>query len=270
MRSHFCGLVDERLIGQTVTLCGWADVARNLGGVCFIDLRDHQGIVQIVSEPGDSAHATASEIGYEDCLRVTGTVRARHSINERLASGRVEVVAEHIEVLNTARDLPFHFHENPAEELRLKYRFLDLRRPVMQAMLRTRGALVSALRRYLDARGFQDIETPILTKATPEGARFSRYLSLGGRQADMAKRFVNEKALASTERYMALAREAGMDIVTMATAWSKQHDYVASTIVGVTTEDQVAPILAAADMVLPDDLMKAIYKVSREIMYPMG
>ncbi len=171
MRSHFCGLVDERLIGQTVTLCGWADVARNLGGVCFIDLRDHQGIVQIVSEPGDSAHATASEIGYEDCLRVTGTVRARHSINERLASGRVEVVAEHIEVLNTARDLPFHFHENPAEELRLKYRFLDLRRPVMQAMLRTRGALVSALRRYLDARGFQDIETPILTKATPEGAR---------------------------------------------------------------------------------------------------
>jgi len=106
--------------------------------------------------------------------------------------------------------------------------------------------------------------------ATPEGARFSRYLSLGGRQADMAKRFVNDKALASTERYMALAKEAGMDIVTMATAWSKQHDYVASTIVGVTTEDQVAPILAAADMVLPDDLMKAIYKVSRDIMYPMG
>jgi len=106
--------------------------------------------------------------------------------------------------------------------------------------------------------------------ATPEGARFSRYLALGGRQADMAKRFVNDKALASTERYMALAKEAGMDIVTMATAWSKQHDYVASTIVGVTTEAQVAPILAAADMVLPDDLMKAIFKVSREIMYPMG
>jgi aryl-alcohol dehydrogenase-like predicted oxidoreductase len=106
--------------------------------------------------------------------------------------------------------------------------------------------------------------------ATPDGARFSRYLSIGGRQADMAKRFVNDKALASTERYMALAKDAGMDIVTMATAWSKQHDYVASTIVGVTTEDQVAPILAAADMVLPDDLMKAIYKVSREIMYPMG
>lgn len=106
--------------------------------------------------------------------------------------------------------------------------------------------------------------------ATPEGARFSRYLSLGGRQADMAKRFVNEKSLAATERYLALAAEAGMDLVTMATAWSKQHDYVASTIVGVTTEAQVAPILAAADMVLPDDVMKAIYKISRDIMYPMG
>jgi len=106
--------------------------------------------------------------------------------------------------------------------------------------------------------------------ATPEGARFSRYIQLGGRQATMANRFVNEKALASTERYMALADQAGMDIVTMATAWSKQHDFVASTIVGVTTEEQVPAILAAADLVLPDDLMKAIYKVSREIMYPMG
>ena len=104
----------------------------------------------------------------------------------------------------------------------------------------------------------------------PEGARFSRYLELGGRQADMAKRFVNEKALASTERFMAIAQEAGMDIVTMATAWSKQHDFVASTIVGVSREDQLPPILAAADMVLPADVMKAIHKVTREIMYPMG
>lgn len=104
----------------------------------------------------------------------------------------------------------------------------------------------------------------------PEGARFSRYLEMGGRQSDMAKRFVNDKALASTEKFMAIAQEAGMDIVTLATAWSKQHDYVASTIVGVTTEDQLPPILAAADMTLSDDIMKAIYKVSREIMYPMG
>jgi aryl-alcohol dehydrogenase-like predicted oxidoreductase len=106
--------------------------------------------------------------------------------------------------------------------------------------------------------------------ATPEGARFSAYLKQGGRQAAMAQRFINEKSLASTERYMALAAEAGMDIVTLATAWSKQHDFVASTIVGVTDEDQLAPILAAADIELSDDLMKAVHKISREIMYPMG
>ncbi|MEK6638256.1 MAG: aldo/keto reductase [Pseudomonadota bacterium] len=106
--------------------------------------------------------------------------------------------------------------------------------------------------------------------ATPDGARFSGYLKLGGRQATMALRFVNEKSLASTERYMAIAAEAGMDIVTLATAWSKQHDFVASTIVGVTHEDQLPAILAAADLVLGDDVMKAIHKVSREIMYPMG
>ena len=106
--------------------------------------------------------------------------------------------------------------------------------------------------------------------ATPEGARFSAYIQLGGRQAAQVKRFAGEKALESTARYLGLAKEAGMHPVTLATAWSKQHDFVASTIVGVTHEDQLAPILAAADMELPADLMKAIYKVSREIMYPMG
>lgn len=176
MRTHFCGLVDEALIGQTVTLCGWADVARDLGGVCFIDLRDHEGIVQIVAEPSDAEGnaeviATASKVGYEDCLRVTGVVRARHAVNDRIATGKVEVVALGIEVLNKADPLPFHAHENPGEDIRLRYRYLDLRRPEMQKMMRTRIKLVAALRRYLDARGFQDIETPILTKATPEGAR---------------------------------------------------------------------------------------------------
>ena len=171
MRTHFCGLVDEALIGQTVTLCGWADVARNLGGVCFIDLRDHEGIVQVVAEPDQAVFKTAAEVGYEDCLRITGTVRARHAVNDRLRSGRIEVVAERIEILNKAQPLPFHAHENPGEDIRLKYRYLDLRRPEMQAMMRTRIKLVQSLRRFLDARGFQDIETPILTKATPEGAR---------------------------------------------------------------------------------------------------
>jgi aspartyl-tRNA synthetase len=176
MRTHFCGLVDEALIGQTVTICGWADVARDLGGLCFIDLRDHEGIVQVVAEPSDAAGnaeviAAASKVGYEDCLRITGTVRARHAVNDKIRTGKVEVVAERIEVLNKAEPLPFHAHENAGEETRLKYRYLDLRTPDMQKKMRTRTKLVSALRHYLDARGFQDIETPILTKATPEGAR---------------------------------------------------------------------------------------------------
>ena len=176
MRTHFCGLIDESLIGQTVTLCGWADVARDLGGVCFIDLRDHEGIVQVVAEPSDAEGnadviATAVKVGYEDALRITGVVRARHSVNAKIRTGQVEVVATRIEVLNKAEPLPFHHHENPGEETRLKYRYLDLRHPEMQRRMRTRTKLVSALRHWLDAKGFQDIETPILTKATPEGAR---------------------------------------------------------------------------------------------------
>ena len=176
MRTHFCGLIDEALIGQTVTLCGWADVARDLGGLCFIDLRDHEGIVQVVAEPSQAEGnaqviATAADVGYEDCLRVTGTVRRRESVNPKIPTGQVEVVATAIEVLNKAEPLPFHHHENPGEDIRLKYRYLDLRHPEMQRRMRVRTKLVSALRRWLDARGFQDIETPILTRATPEGAR---------------------------------------------------------------------------------------------------
>ncbi len=177
MRTHFCGLIDETLTGQSVTLCGWTDVARNLGGVCFIDLRDHHGIVQVLVEPGTVGSAAAdlfkvaASLGYEDVLQVEGVVRARHSVNDKLKSGQVEVVATKITILNKAEPLPFHAHENAGEETRLKYRYLDLRRPEMQRMLRTRTRLVAALRQWLDARDFQDIETPILTKATPEGAR---------------------------------------------------------------------------------------------------
>lgn len=172
MRTHFCGLVDETLIGQTVTLAGWTDVARNQGGVCFIDLRDHEGIVQVTVELDNAeVFAVAASLGYEDVLRVEGVVRARHAVNDKLRTGKVEVIATAITVLNKAAPLPFHAHENPGEETRLKYRYLDLRRPEMQRMQRTRIKLVQALRRHLDEKGFQDIETPILTKATPEGAR---------------------------------------------------------------------------------------------------
>ncbi|WP_028920008.1 aspartate--tRNA ligase [Pseudoxanthomonas suwonensis] len=172
MRTHFCGLVDETLIGQTLTLAGWTDVARNLGGVCFIDLRDHEGIVQVTVEPSNAeVFAVAASLGYEDVIQVEGVVRAREAVNSKIRSGKVEVIATKITVLNKAAPLPFHAHENPSEETRLRYRYLDLRRPEMQRMQRTRIRLVQALRRYLDEAGFQDIETPILTKATPEGAR---------------------------------------------------------------------------------------------------
>jgi len=172
MRTHYCGLVDETLLGRSITLCGWVDTRRNHGGVIFIDLRDHEGVVQIVVDPDNAkAFATASDVGYEYCLRVTGSVRRRVSVNDKVRTGQFEVLADSIDVLNAARALPFALHENTNEDLKLKYRYLDLRRPEMQRMMRLRIQLVAALRRHLDARGFQDIETPILTKATPEGAR---------------------------------------------------------------------------------------------------
>jgi len=172
MRTHYCGLINETLIEQSVTLAGWVDVARKQSGVCFIDLRDHEGIVQItVDKDNLEVFATAMALGYEDVIHVTGVVRARQAANDKLPTGKVEIIAHTIKLLNKAAPLPFHEHENPGEETRLKYRYLDLRRPHMQRMQRTRIKLVKTLRRYLDDHGFQDIETPILTKATPEGAR---------------------------------------------------------------------------------------------------
>jgi aspartyl-tRNA synthetase len=172
MRTHYCGLIDESLIGQDVTLCGWVDTLRLQSHVAFVDLRDHEGIAQVVIERDNAdAFAVAGELGYEFVIRVTGQVRKRLSANDKLKTGTVELIADKVEILNAARDLPFALHESPNEDMRMTYRYLDLRRPEMQKMMRTRTALVRELRRYLDAAGFQDIETPILTKATPEGAR---------------------------------------------------------------------------------------------------
>ena len=174
MRTHYCGLVDETLIGREVTLCGWADTRRDHGGVIFVDLRDHEGIVQVVIEPENAAaFAAAEHVRYEFCLRITGKVRHRPAsqINDRLRTGKIEVVAGIVEVLNASAPLPFMLDDAVGEDARLRYRYLDIRRPDMQRKLRMRTKLVSALRHYLDSRGFQDIETPILTKATPEGAR---------------------------------------------------------------------------------------------------
>jgi len=174
MRTHYCGLVDEALVDREVSLCGWADTRRDHGGVIFIDLRDHEGIVQIVVEPDNAAaFAVAEQVRYEFCLRIRGSVRKRpaNQVNDRLRSGRIEVLAATVEVLNAAAPLPFMLDDSAGDEARMRWRYLDLRRPEMQRRMRLRTKLVTAIRNYLDARGFQDIETPILTKATPEGAR---------------------------------------------------------------------------------------------------
>ena len=174
MRTQHCGLVDEALIGRDVALCGWADTRRDHGGVIFIDLRDHEGIVQVVIEPDNAvAFAAAEHVRYEYCLRISGKVRSRPAsqVNERLRTGKIEVLATTVEVLNASAPLPFMLDDAAGDEARLRWRYLDLRRPDMQRKMRLRTKLVSALRQHLDARGFQDIETPILTRATPEGAR---------------------------------------------------------------------------------------------------
>jgi aspartyl-tRNA synthetase len=175
MRSHYCGQINEELIDQEVTLCGWVNRRRDHGGVIFIDLRDREGLVQVVFDP-DRKHtfATAERVRNEYVLQVRGRVRARDdsTINEKLATGRVEVLGEELVVLNTAETPPFQLdEEDVGDDLRLRYRYIDLRRHVMQGRLRLRAQITREMRRYLDEAGFIDVETPMLTRATPEGAR---------------------------------------------------------------------------------------------------
>ena len=175
MRSHFCGELNESLIGQRVTLCGWAHSRRDHGGVIFIDLRDREGVAQTVFDPSrKDAFAAAESVRSEFVLRVQGLVRARPAGTENpgLRTGNVEVVADRIEILNRAEALPFQLDEvDLSEPVRLKYRYLDLRRESMQKNIRLRHRITRALRRFLEDRDFTEIETPILTKSTPEGAR---------------------------------------------------------------------------------------------------
>jgi aspartyl-tRNA synthetase len=173
MRTHLCGEVTEQLSDQSVTLCGWVDRRRDLGGLIFIGLRDHAGIVQVVVEPDSPAFADAEALRNEYCVRIRGQVRMRPESqwNEAMATGKIEVVAEQVELLNASAPLPLLMTDEDGEEVRLKYRYLDLRRPRMQRNLRQRARMYRAIRDSLDSRGFTEFETPMLTKATPEGAR---------------------------------------------------------------------------------------------------
>jgi aspartyl-tRNA synthetase len=174
MRSHYCGQVDEQLIGQSISVAGWVHRRRDHGGVIFVDLRDREGLVQAVFHPEDRAiFETAEKLRHEFVVRVRGLVRARPegTVNANLTSGGVEIVASELEVLNRSDPLPFQLDETVNEEIRLRYRYIDLRREVMTERLRLRHRITRSMRGYLDANGFIDIETPMLTKATPEGAR---------------------------------------------------------------------------------------------------
>jgi aspartyl-tRNA synthetase len=174
MRSHYCGQIDETLIGEQVSVCGWVHRRRDHGGVIFVDLRDREGLLQIVFDP-DRAEifAEAERIRGEYVLAVKGIVRPRPegTVNPNMRTGQVEVLAHELVTLNDSETPPFHHDEQANEELRLKYRYLDLRREKMLGNLRLRHAVTRAMRNYLDDHGFVDVETPMLTRATPEGAR---------------------------------------------------------------------------------------------------
>ncbi|MBL8264983.1 aspartate--tRNA ligase [Steroidobacter sp.] len=174
MRSHYCGQVNESLIGTEVSVAGWVHRRRDHGGVIFVDLRDREGLLQIVFDPdAQDTFADASRLRGEFCIRIKGLVRARPAgtANANLPSGQVELLCRELEILSRSETPPFHHDEPVNEEIRLKYRYLDLRRDVMQKRIRLRHSVTRAMRDYLDTNGFIDIETPMLTKATPEGAR---------------------------------------------------------------------------------------------------
>ena len=174
MRSHYCGDVEQSLIGEEVSVCGWVHRRRDHGGVIFVDLRDREGLLQIVFDPDrPDIFADAERIRSEFVLSVRGRVRERPegTINPKMKTGHVEVLAQELEILNRSETPPFHHDEDANEELRLTYRYLDLRRENMLGNLRLRHAVTRAMRNFLDDDGFCDIETPMLTRATPEGAR---------------------------------------------------------------------------------------------------
>ena len=175
MRTHYCGHLNREHIGQTVTLCGWAHRRRDHGGVIFIDLRDREGLAQIVIDPDTKdAFAIAETVRSEFVLKVVCKVRARPegTVNPNLPTGEVEMLATEIEVLNASLTPPFMLDdENLTETVRLEHRYIDLRRPAMQKNLMLRYRVAKTLRDYLDSNGFIEVETPMLTRSTPEGAR---------------------------------------------------------------------------------------------------
>lgn len=266
MRSHFCGHVNESLIDQEVTLCGWVDTRRDHGGVIFIDLRDREGIVQIVVDPDEAeAFAMAEQIRSEYVLRIKGKVRHRpkDTANPALATGMIEVLGQTLEVLNKSDVLPFQLDEDDVNEgLRMKYRYLDLRRDMMHRNIKTRHAVVKTLRRYLEDAGFIEIETPILTRSTPEGAR--DYL--------VPSRTYPGQFFAlpqSPQLFKQLLMVAGFERYFQVTRCFRDEDLRADRQPEFTQLDIETAFLEEADiMAIMEDMMRALFKEVLDVALP--
>ena len=176
MRTHYCGATKDVSVGETVTICGWVDRRRDHGGVIFLDMRDRDGIVQVVFDPDTKEHfVLADKVRSEYVLQITGRIRERsaETVNPAMATGHIEILGKELVILNESAPPPFPLdaHQTVGEDVRLRYRFMDLRRESMQRNLISRSQITSTIRSYLESAGFLDIETPVLTRATPEGAR---------------------------------------------------------------------------------------------------
>jgi aspartyl-tRNA synthetase len=266
-RTHTCGELNAADIGKTVTLCGWMDVKRNHGGVIFINLRDLYGVTQVVARPEHQVFKTAEEVKSEYVLKILGKVSARPgaNANKTMPTGGIEVEAEKIEVLNTSRPLPFELseHAGVTEETRLKYRYLDLRMPRVSKNLVLRGKIANVVRTYLNGLDFNEIETPMLTKSTPEGARDFVVPSRGNPGSFYAlpqspQMFKQILMVAGMDRYFQLAR--AMRDEDLRADRQPEHTQIDLEMSFVTEADVAAVV---------EGLMKEVFKyIGEEIQAP--
>ena len=277
MRTHLCGELNSDQAGETVTLCGWVGRRRDLGGVIFLGLRDRAGVVQVVVEPDSPAFPDAERLRNEFCVRITGPVRERPESqwNDDMATGRIEVVAEQVELLNASAPLPLLMSDEDGEEVRLKYRYLDLRRPRMQRNLRVRAALNRAIRNHLDRAGFTEFETPILTRATPEGARDYLVPSRTHRGEFFAlpqspQLFKQLLMMAGMDRYYQIARcfrdeDLRADRQPEFTQLDLEMSFVEEADVQATAEGMVRAVFAEVlDAELPDPFPRLTWREAME------
>ena len=266
MRTHYCGLVSAAELDQTVTLCGWVNTRRDHGGVIFIDLRDREGIVQVVCNPArPQVFAVAEKIRNEFVIRVSGKVIRREPalVNPKLKSGEIEVLCPELEILNPAITPLFQLDEdNLSETTRLTHRVIDLRRPQMQANLRLRYKVAMAVRRYLDEAGFIDIETPMLAKSTPEGAR--DYLVPSRVQAGMFFALPQ-----SPQLFKQMLMIAGFDRYYQITKCFRDEDLRADRQPEFTQIDIETSFLAEEEIrSIMEGLMRAVFKHSLNVVLP--